>query len=173
MDTRQLPTGVVIRAIDPADTPALRRFYEGLSQDSIDARFHGAMRGIPEELALAFCGPDHLRREGLVAVAAGSDGTETVVGHLCLEPAPEGDREIAVAVADAWQHLGIGHALVLSGIDWCRAHGSRRVRAAIRWSNPAIMGLLRSVGRPVTVHSTADGDLVASLDIAGELSAAA
>ena len=76
---------------------------------------------------------------------------------------------MAVAVADAWQHHGIGRALVVSGIDWAAAHGFGRVRAAIRWSNPAILGLLRSIGHPMTVRCDLDSELEALIDITGEL----
>ena len=136
MDTRHLPAGVAIRAIRGDDVLLLERFYEGLSPDSIDARFHGAMHGIADRAARSFCGPDHAHREGLVAVSPEPDGSEIVIGHLCLEPTPEGDVEMAVAVADAWQHHGIGRALVVSGIDWAAAHGFGRVRAAIGGAIP-------------------------------------
>jgi acetyltransferase len=173
MGTRHLPPGVTIRAIRGADVRPLERFYADLSPDSIDARFHGAMHGIGDRTARSFCGPDHVHREGLVAVDQELDGAEVVIGHLCLEPTPEGDVEMAVAVADPWQHHGIGRALVMSGIDWAEAHGFGHVRAAIQWSNPAILGLLRSIGRPMTVRCDLDSELEALIDITGELPAAA
>jgi GNAT superfamily N-acetyltransferase len=173
MGTRHLPVGVTIRAIRGDDLLLLERFYQGLSPDSIDARFHGAMRGIQDRAARSFCGPDHEHREGIVAVIRGPSGAESLIGHLCLEPTPDGDVEMAVAVADTWQHRGIGRALVVSGMDWARAHRFGRVRAAIRWSNPAIIGLLRSVGRPMTFRCDTDSELEALIDITGELPAAA
>jgi GNAT superfamily N-acetyltransferase len=172
MITRHLPPGIVIRAIGADDVSALERFYEGLSPDSLDARFHGAMRGIQDPAARAFCGPDHLHREGLLAVTFVPDGAEVIVGHLCLEPTTQGDFEMAVAVADAWQHRGIGRALLAAAIEWARAHDVPRVRAAIRWSNPAIMGLLRTVELPMRIVDDDDG-LEAVVDLTGGLPAAA
>jgi GNAT superfamily N-acetyltransferase len=172
MATRSLPAGITIRAIRATDLLALERFYEALSIDSIDARFHGAMHGIPEPAARSFCRPDHVHREGLVAVLRqGRD--DVVVGHLCLEPAGDRTVEMAVAVADAWQHHGIGRALLDGGLEWARTRGFDRVRAAIRWSNPAIVGLLRSVGRPVRMTAMPDGDLEAVIDLTTELPAVA
>lgn len=167
-----MPAGINIRVIGADDLVVLERFYDALSPDSIDARFHGAMHGIADPIARTFCGPDHVHREGLLAVTRRPDGAEVVVGHLCLEPTPEGDVEMAVAVGDAWQHHGIGHALLEAGVDWARSHGFGRVRATIRWSNPAIMGLLRSIGRPVSVRSE-DGGLEAVIDITSGIPAAA
>jgi GNAT superfamily N-acetyltransferase len=169
MDTdRMLPAGVTIRAIGRADVVDLERFYAGLSDDARNARFHGATRGIEDAVARAFCGPDHAHREGLVAVIAGgglAPARDLIIGHLCLEPGLPGEVEMAVAVADAWQHHGIGRALLAAAIAWARANRIERLRAEIRWSNPAILRLLRSAGRPLALAATDEGDLEARLDV--------
>jgi acetyltransferase len=162
----------MIRAIRPADVVPLERFYAELSPDSRDARFHGGARGIEDRAARTFCGPDHVHREGLVAVER-QGRRERIVGHLCLEPLRSQDVEMAVAVADAWQHHGIGHALLVAAIDWACTHGFARVRGSIRWSNPAILGLVRACGRSVRIVTTAEGDTEAVIDVVGDLPAAA
>jgi L-amino acid N-acyltransferase YncA len=164
-----------IRPIGPADLDRLEAFYAGLSADSRNARFHGAGRGIADADARRFCGLDHLHREGLVAVVGNDDDTdgEAIVGHLCLEPAATGQAEMAVAVADAWQHQGVGRALLEAAVRWAEANGIDRLTAAIRWSNPAIAGLLRSVHQPVSFRSTADGGTEAILDVGTAVPAAA
>jgi acetyltransferase len=162
----------MIRAIRPADVVPLERFYAELSPDSRDARFHGGARGIEDRAARTFCGPDHVHREGLVAVER-QGRRERIVGHLCLEPLGSQDVEMAVAVADAWQHHGIGHALLVAAIDWACTHGFARVRGSIRWSNPAILGLVRACGRSVRIVTTAEGDTEAVIDVVGDLPAAA
>lgn len=172
MSTRDLPPGIAIRAIRATDFAGLERFYLDLSPDSTDARFHGASRGIPDDAARDFCSQDHVHREGLVAVTRDDAGTEQMVAHLCLEPTPHGDVEMGIAVADAWQRRGIGRALLASAVDRARGHGSNSVRAAVRWSNPAIMGLPRSVDLPMAVRSDDPGDLEAVIDLTGALPAA-
>jgi acetyltransferase len=174
MTERALPRGIGIRPIRPADRHGLERFYAGLSPDSLDARFHGATRGIDGREARSFCRPDHLHREGLVAVDRPGAGPGRIVGHLCLEPINgTADVEMAIAVADAWQHHGIGRALLEGAIDWATVHGVARLVASIRWSNPAIVGLLRSVERPLWVGTDVDGDLQAVIDLGHSLPAAA
>ena len=174
MSDRALPRGIVIRTIRPSDRCGLEAFYASLSPDSLDARFHGGTRGIEDDAARSFCGPDHLRREGLVAVKSAPIEGDRIVGHLCLEPIDGStDLEMAIAVADAWQHHGIGRALLSAAIDWATVHGVARLRAAVRWSNPAIVGLLRSVDRPMHVATDSDGDLAAVIDLRHELPAAA
>jgi GNAT superfamily N-acetyltransferase len=135
----------------------------------LDARFHGATRGIEDRTARLFCGPDHHHREGLVAVERRKDAGEVIVGHLCLERIDcTSELEVAVAVADAWQRHGVGRALLSASIDWARSEGFARLHAAIRWSNPAIMGLLRSVHQPMTLVTDPEGGLEAVIDIGAE-----
>ena len=172
MDRARLPRGITIRAIGADDVLPLERFYASLSRDALEARFHGGTRGIGDRVARTFCGPDHIHREGLVAMTR-SEGRDVIVGHICLEPVSADEVEMAVAVADAWQHHGIGRALLAAAIDWARGHGFARVSGAIRWSNPAILGLVRACGRPVRIVADAEGDTQAVIDIDRELPAAA
>jgi acetyltransferase len=167
----RIPIGVRIRSIRPDDVNRLEAFYAGLSTDSLNARFHGAERGISDRLARQFCGPDHAHGEGLVAVV--DDAGELIVGHLCLEPRAPGEVEMAVAVADAWQHHGIGRALLGTAIEWAIAHHVDRLVAAIRWGNPAIIGLLRTTRGHMTFRMTDDGDTEAIVAVGGRLPAAA
>jgi GNAT superfamily N-acetyltransferase len=166
VSTLRTPTGVRIRHIRPADLERLEAFYAGLSADSLRARFHGASHGIPDDVARQFCRADHRRDEGFVAVV-GDGVDEIIVGHLCLEPGRAGDLEMAIAVADAWQHRGIGRALVDAGIAWSVAHGVTRMHATILWSNPAIVGLLRSIRRPITFGVGPDGEPEAVVSLGG------
>ena len=169
---RRLPASVTIRPIHADDVEPLEHFYASLSPDALDARFHGGTRGIGGRAARTFCGPDHVHREGLVAVTRSGE-REEIVGHICLEPAGDHEVEMAVAVADAWQHHGIGRALLAAAIDWAAAHGFARVSGAIRWSNPAILALVRACGRPVRIITDAEGETQALIDIRPEFPAAA
>jgi acetyltransferase len=143
-----------VRPIEARDQAALVRFYAGLSDDSREARFHGAMRGIGTGLASALCHPDHQHDEGVVAESDdGLDG-KTLIGHLCLEPDPNGDVEMAVAVADGWRRRGVGRAMLLAAIAWARSRGAERLVASVRCGNGAMIGLVRSLGLPVAIRSS-------------------
>jgi acetyltransferase len=163
-----------IRVIEPGDRDALLRFYSGLSPDSLAMRFHGASNGSADRAAAFFCGPDHQHREGLVAVLEerGMPG-RTIVGHLCLEPSDVDEVEMAVAVADAWQRHGIGRRLLEAAVAWGELHGIRRLRASMLSTNVAILGLLRSMGRDVTLTMPASGVVDATIEISGALRPAA
>ena len=73
------PTPYVVRRINSVDADRLARFYDALSPDSRDARFHGGIATIPDRTARFFCGPDHLHREGIVAEAMDADGRMTII----------------------------------------------------------------------------------------------
>lgn len=159
------PQSCRIRPIAPSDSDGLTRFYADLSRDSLEARFHGATRGIGDDTAHAFCGPDHEHREGLVAECTDVDGRRTIVGHVCLEPIRTGEAEIAIAIADVWQHHGLGHAMLDRAIAWAHGHGVAKLSASIRWSNGDMTALVRSLNLPVTFVDGDGGVMDAIIDV--------
>jgi GNAT superfamily N-acetyltransferase len=169
-----VPDTIQIRAIEPSDRAALRQFYEGLSQDSLNRRFHGACRGIGNGTASQFCGPDHEHREGIVAALPTDDrGESRIVGHLCLEPTSPDELEMAVAVADDVRRQGIARALLAASIAWAQAHRIGHLRASMRWNNSAVIALVRTAGYPVAWSSPAGGGLEAIIDVGATMTSAA
>lgn len=163
-----------IRAIEPDDQAALKCFYSGLSATSLSRRFFGASRGIGDRAAVFFCGPDHDHREGLVAVVDDPASLEpTIVAHICLEPSGMNEVEMAVAVADAWQRHGIGRRLLMDAMAWADQHGIERLRASMLSTNVAIVGLLRSIGRPVALTMANGGVVDVTIDLSPALRSAA
>ena len=154
-----------IRPIEDADRDGLTAFYAALSADSREARFHGAASGIGGGAARYLCGPDHDHREGLVAEVTDSAGRPTIIGHVCIEPTRAGEAEMAIAVADAWQRHGIGRRLLVEAIIWARAHGFVRLVASVRLGNSAIVGLVRSMDRTITMGDCDGGVIDAVIDL--------
>jgi GNAT superfamily N-acetyltransferase len=165
---------VRIRPIEPGDRDALMRFYAALSGDSLSLRFLGASNGIADRAATFFCGPDHEHREGLVAILEEADPAKPmIVGHLCLEPSGAHEAEMAVAVADAWQRHGIGRRLLEAAMAWAALHGVDRLRASMLSTNVAVLGLVRSMGRVVTLTMPGAGVVEATVDLTRGLRPAA
>lgn len=172
--TSTFASTIRIRPIEPDDRAGLSRFYESLSPDSLNRRFHGACRGIADTAACLFCGPDHEHREGIVAVQSPDEGGEPrIVGHLCLEPSGSGELEMAVAVADDVQHQGLGGALLAAAVEWAKGHEIGRLRASMRCSNSAIISLVRGAGYPVTWITPRGGGLEAVIDVGATMHSAA
>jgi acetyltransferase len=162
-----------VRPIAPTDRDVLAEFYRELSNDSREARFLGAAPGIGDPTARFFCRVDHEHREGMVAEVVGADGSRIIVGHLCLEPIGPGKAEMAIAVADAWQHHGLGRALLGRAIGWANLHEIAQLSASMRCSNVAVLGLIRSMGLPVTLEVGAGGVVDARIDMRDALPSAA
>jgi GNAT superfamily N-acetyltransferase len=172
MDLLPAPRTWEIRAIGPGDRGALERFYARLSPDSRRARFHGA-GPLATEACRYFCGPDHAAREGFVVEAVDAGRGREIVGHLCLEPGESGAVEMAIAVADAWQRRRIGRALLAAAIAWAESHGLACMTASMLSENAAVLNLVRSASRPVSL-SAADGGVVeARIAVGGALPQAA
>jgi GNAT superfamily N-acetyltransferase len=171
--TTSWPGSCRIRPIAPRDREALTRFYADLSFDSIEARFHGASPGIGDGTARFFCGPDHEHREGLVAECTDAVGRTRIVGHVCLEPIGRGEAEMAIAIADGWQHHRLGRAMLARSISWARGHRVSELSASIRCSNGAMIGLIRSAGLPVAFVNRGGGVAEATVDLRGPMPHAA
>ncbi len=151
MKTTRAPASYLVRSITPADRIELARFYAGLSADSASARFHGAAPGIAVRTAQSFCGPDHQHREGIVAETFDPRGRPVLIGHLCIEPTSSDEAEMAIVVSDTWQRRGVGRAMLGEAFEWAQAHGIDRLVASMRSGNTAMIGLIRSLGYPVTL----------------------
>jgi acetyltransferase len=156
---------VTIRPIRATDVDALERFYAELSPDSRAWRFLGATPALGHARSEAFCRADHEHREGFVATVRETDGTEHLVGHLCVEPDAIGSAEIAVAVDDAFRRRGIGRRLVLAAVAWGRQVGLGRLDATAFATNAPIIELLRHLGLPVRIDWHVGPTCDVSLDL--------
>ena len=166
------PATVRIRRIRRTDSDALERFYAELSADSRILRFLGAAGAVGHARSQTFCTTDHEHREGFVAVACEPGGSERIVGHLCVEPDAADSAEIAIAVADAFQHQGIGRRLLRAAVDWASRVGLRRLDATAFATNSSIVRLIRSAGAPVRIDWRGGSTCEMSIDLASIRAAA-
>ena len=145
-----------IRRVDRDDVERLRRFYSELSTESRRRRFLSGGSEVDAHAATYLCGPDHLHREGFVAVPVGSNAGR-IVGHLCLEPSGPRQAEVAVAVSDVEQGHGIGRLLMTEALLWAAQHGIERFTATCAVDNEGILRLVRALGLPITFGPMAGG----------------
>src|SRR3954452_20428465 len=69
-----------VRPIRPDDADALQAFHVGQSERSTYLRFFAPLERLPERDLARLVTVDHVDRVALVAVAAGLDGTEQIIG---------------------------------------------------------------------------------------------
>jgi GNAT superfamily N-acetyltransferase len=113
---------VLIRQISKYDAAAERAFIEGLSATAQRMRFMAQVQHPSDKLIAQLTQLDGIKQVALVAVI--KDGAaEKIVGvsryHL---DASENCGECALVVADAWQHKGLGSALMKHLIEIARAN---------------------------------------------------
>jgi L-amino acid N-acyltransferase YncA len=158
--TKASELGVRIRRIRTADASEVCRFYADLSDESRRRRFLAFTRELSDEQASRFS------RHGFVATVSSQSG-DRIVGHLTLEPAEPHVEEVAVAVADEWQHRGIGRALYAAALESAQKRGVRRLEATMFAYNTPIRRLLTGAGRPYRITSDELGTLKLTIDLDG------
>ncbi|BFV60649.1 bifunctional GNAT family N-acetyltransferase/acetate--CoA ligase family protein [Kitasatospora sp. CMC57] len=140
----------LIRPLGPPDHDAVLDLHATrMSEASRRMRFFGASRRAPGLAADRLCGPP---RPGFLALGAWVD--EELAGEADYESAGDGtDRaELAVAVADTWQHRGVGTLLIEHLLHAARQRGIRTIEADTMASNLAVHRVFSDLGLPVHRH---------------------
>lgn len=149
---------VSIRPIETTDADELSVFYARLSPESRHTRFFGSAPGITDAQAGRFAAADGHARAGFVAVlheVGPQDGA--IVGHACVEPVEAGTFEMAFAVDDRLQRLGIGRRLLAAVVAWARRSGAERLTATMLVGNEAMRRLALAAGLPYQSHCVEAG----------------
>jgi len=161
-DATMLIDGVplTIRPIRADDSDALRAMHRGLTERTIYQRFLGLHPELTPQEADYFTHVDGVRRFALVAAAP--DGSLVAVGRYDRLPPDWLTAEVAFVVADAYQHHGLGTALVSMLVAHARTAGVQSFVADVLTSNRAMQHAFSDSG--LSARSTRDHD-VAHLDM--------
>lgn len=159
---------VLLRAVRASDAGALRAFVDGLSATTRYRRFHGWFKGLPDDVLQRMTHPDPRRELALLALAI-SAGQQICVGEArcAAGDGPPNVREIAVAVDDAWQGVGLGTAMLRSLAAEARAGGVERLVGDVMWENVAMIGLAERMGCTVRMHPADTRLLQVTQDLRG------
>ena len=135
-------TVVAIRPARPTDLPALGDFFAGLSVQARYLRFFSPITPGPSLLKL-LCGD--AATDVLLATRDGA-----IIGHgMAVDlPGPSGPSgaettDIGVVVADAWQHQGVGSALVRALITGAQVRGVRSVTMDVMHGNDRALAMIK------------------------------
>jgi ribosomal protein S18 acetylase RimI-like enzyme len=144
---RHGPT-LLVRPLARGDVATVSAVFERLSNESRRARFNGPKPCLTaaELQQLAAVDSSH---HALVAYVEG-DPQPVAIARLARDD--HDSAEIAFAVADAYQHRGIGSALAAELIADARAAGITEITALASSDNPATLALLRRTSDVVDVH---------------------
>jgi acetyltransferase len=151
-----LKTGerVSIRPIRPDDEALLVRFHEGLSDQTVYFRYFHMMKlrqRISQARLRKVCRPDPAHELALVAIGTNpTDLTAELMGVARLHKAPGSTvGEFSIVVADRFQGIGLGGALMQRLIRVARADGLTRLQADVLSANANMKKMCQRVGIPV------------------------
>jgi ribosomal protein S18 acetylase RimI-like enzyme len=147
--------GATIRPARTADLPVVGDFFTGLSVQARYLRFFSAITPGPGLLTL-LCGGDGTTD----ALLAARDGV--IIGHgmAADRSGPCGVRttDIGVVVADAWQHRGVGSALVRALITGAQVRGVTSVTMDVMHGNARALAMIKGHWPAVRTGRSRDCD---------------
>jgi len=137
---------VLIRPIRPEDREREVEFIRNLSPQTRHFRFLGAVKEVSPALLDALMQADYSHRMAFVALVH-QDGKLVEVGVSRYAASEEkGHCECAVTVADAWQHKGLGSALMRHLIDTARQNGFTQMYSVDTAANTQLQALAHELG---------------------------
>jgi acetate---CoA ligase (ADP-forming) len=162
-----LRDGRTLRLRSPrhSDRGDLTAFLAALSPASMSSRFHAAVR--PRgELIEQYLDPDWRGRGALIAELAGPAGGRVVaLGSYDRLRDPAG-AEVALAVADDLQGIGIGTRLLEQLAGRAAENGIARLMLEIQTGNVPMIGVVRDAGFPFA-STTRGGVIEMTVQIGG------
>lgn len=142
---------VVVRPVLAFDADAEQDFIRGLSADTRLKRFHFGLRELPPPMLRAMTDVDHETHVAIVAEALDNDDAATIVADARYVRGPSPDladteAEFAIAVADAWQGVGLGRELMERLACHAARHGVRTLVGDVLPGNRAMFALAATLG---------------------------
>ena len=145
---------ISIRPMRPEDLDIETEFVDGWSAETRYNRLFSASRRTTPERLKQITRIDYTRDMALIATLMLED-REVQIGVARYVRREDGRTcEFALAVADAWQHRGIGRALMLNLIDYAAAAGIETMVGDVLASNAPMLHFMRAIG--FTIESTPD-----------------
>jgi RimJ/RimL family protein N-acetyltransferase len=160
-DIIALTDGTVVPfcAVSPRDVPALKRLHGRLSERSIELRFFGPLKELPDEMASYLARPANADHLALAALEP--DRGEEIIGVVRYAREAGTERaEYAVLIEDRWQGLGLGREMTDRLIRAAGEGGIRSLYALVTPENERMLGLLRGLGLPTRVSREGDAKRV-------------
>jgi GNAT superfamily N-acetyltransferase len=147
------PVTAAIRSACAADMDALSGFFAGLSAQTRYLRFFAPVTPGPDLLRRWSGGDGHTA--AVVAVRGGA-----IIGHAMAadQAGPRGARtaDVGVVVADAWQGLGVGSALMHAVITDARARGVTSLTMDVLPGNRTMLAMIASRWPAARIEGSAD-----------------
>jgi acyl-CoA synthetase (NDP forming)/GNAT superfamily N-acetyltransferase len=164
-----------VRAVRPADEPAMLRMLARLDPEEIRLRFFAYIRYFSHDMAARMTQVDYDRELTLVASSISGANAEPgeIAAMATLVADPGGrDAEYAVLVHHDHARRGLGRHLMECLLQIARRRGIGKVHGDVLADNTPMLGLVRSLGFAITPISDDPGcrrvEIVTAEAVAGE-----
>jgi methyltransferase (TIGR00027 family) len=140
---------VYLRPILETDGNLLVDLFNRISPRSLHQRFLTHLHTLPEDLLHHLTHLDY-HREFALAGVAGEEGRDAIIAVCRYSLGRQGDlADLALAVRDDWQHLGLGKALLERIIAIAGQHGITRFGSMMDPGNVIMDKILKDLGYEV------------------------
>jgi len=148
---------ITLRRIRPDDGGALQGFVHALSPASRLMRFHAALNELSGATLKALTCIDQRRHVAFVLTVT-EHGTEQIIGEARYAMSSDQQTaEFGIAVADAFQGLGLAERLVAALVDAARAGGLRWLVGEVLAGNARMLAFIRRCGFVETTRGMEPG----------------
>jgi GNAT superfamily N-acetyltransferase len=137
---------IIIRPISIEDMPLEHDFIEHLSQETKHYRFFGAINNVSDKVLKSLCDIDGKNSMAFIATEK-VDGDEVEIG-VCRYMVTENPdiHEMALTIADKWQHKGLGKLLMDTLINYGKSHDVKNIYSVELADNPLMNMLSKELG---------------------------
>ncbi|WP_339720062.1 GNAT family N-acetyltransferase [uncultured Paraglaciecola sp.] len=137
---------ITIRPINLQDMPLERDFIDRLSPETKHYRFFGAIKNVSDKVLKSFCDIDGKDSMAFIATEE-VNGKEIEIGvcRYAISDAPD-IHEMALTIADKWQHKGLGKLLIKQLMSYAKSHGIKTLYSVELAENPHMHGLSKELG---------------------------
>jgi len=139
---------VGLRPIHPDDREALAEGFRNLSEDSRYHRFLTPMARLSDRQAAYLTELDLIDHFAWgIGIRTGNGSIQGIgVARYVRDPENPATAEIAVAIADEYQDLGIGSLLVRALVVVADTHGIERITGYLLGENRAMIRIFKGIG---------------------------
>jgi GNAT superfamily N-acetyltransferase len=155
-------TGPLIRPLTPADRPALADFPDRVSAGSAIFRFHGSVSVLTDKTLDLLLDLADGQREAITAV---DDRGIAGVARFARDDLDPATAEVAILVADQWQHRGLARQLLRPLAERARSAGIERFRAEIQADNTIARRFFLGL-TPTARERRSNGDVAVLINVA-------
>lgn len=158
---------VLIRAIRPDDKPALLSGFASLSGRSRQMRFFGSKSDVSDRELRYYTEIDNIHHVALVVIVKDNGDERIIGGGRYMEydvQGQQGHAELAFAVADEFQGLGLASLLFKYLVHIARQNGIKKFKADVLTENIAMLKVFEYSGLPMQ-RSVDSGVVDVTLDL--------